>query len=375
MKKMASTDGSEVPNGASSKHKQAPNAMSAGDGPDSYIRNSSYQGGLGDVTRPIIKDIIATNLDVFSTNPNNTICIADFGCSTGGNSFPTMQVIAQAIKKKLESYSSTPEFFVFFNDTVVNDFNTLFGSLPLDRLYHAVGVPGDFHGRLLPRSSLHFVHSSCSLQWLTEVPRAVVDRDSAAWNGGRAWYTRETKEVYDAYVDQYSRDLNSFLEARAVEMVPGGLMALLVPGEPEFCNTETEYTVHTCYHILGSCIVDMARKGRLSEAKVDSFNFPFCFATLQQMNAIFESNQSFSIERMEILNNPGMHTISDPGTCAAGLRAVTGSLLTNHFGIELILDELFQLVTKKLEVLPSFGNTDNDKTIMVLAVLKRKMDC
>ncbi|KAL3631382.1 hypothetical protein CASFOL_024366 [Castilleja foliolosa] len=372
---MASTDHrSEIQKGAFSKHKQALNAMSAGDGPDSYIKNSSYQGGIGDVVRPIIKDIIATNLDV--TNPNTTICIADFGCSTGGNSFPTMQVITQAIKQKLESSSSssTPEFFVFLNDAVANDFNTLYGSLPLDRLYHAVGVPGDFHERLLPKSSLHFVHSSWSLHWLTEVPRAVADRDSAAWNGGRAWYTRETKEVYDAYLDQYSRDLNSFLEARAVEMVAGGLMALIVPGVPEFWNTLTEYTIHTGFDTLGSCLVDMAKKGRLSEAKVDSFNFPFYFSTLQQMNAILESNQSFSIEKMEILNNPGLHTFSDPRICAAGLRAVTERLLTNHFGSELNIDELFQLFMKKLEILPFFGNTENDKTIVILAVLKRKTD-
>ncbi|KAL3631381.1 hypothetical protein CASFOL_024365 [Castilleja foliolosa] len=373
---MASTDRSEIQKGVFSKHKQAPNAMSAGDGPDSYIRNSSYQVGRNrryckanhqrhnrHKSRRNFNQLEHPNLHCRFRLLDRRQLASYHASHRSGNQTKTRILViidSRILRVPQRRYS--------------NDFNTLFGSLPLDRLYHAVGVPGDFHGRLLPRSSLHFVHSSWSLHWLTEVPRAVADRDSPAWNGGRALYTRERKEVCDAYLDQYSRDLNSFLEARAVEMVAGGLMALIVPGEPEFLNPETEYTIHTHLDVLGSCLMDMAKKGIFSEAKVDSFNFPFYFTTLQQMNVILESSQSFSIETMEILNNPGMHTFSDPDTCAAGFRAITGSLLTNHFGRELIMDELFQLFTKKLTVLPFFENTDNDKTIVVLAVLKRKME-
>ncbi|GFQ06398.1 probable S-adenosylmethionine-dependent methyltransferase at5g38780 [Phtheirospermum japonicum] len=349
--------------------------MNAGDGPQSYIRNSSYQGGTVDVVKPIIQDIIATKLDVVLTNPNVPICIADFGCSTGGNSLPTMQTITQAIKQKLESSSSpTPEFFVFFNDIVANDFNTLFGSLPPDRPYHAVGVPGDFHGRLLPRSSLHFAHSSWSLHWLTQVPRAVTDRDSPAWNGCRVLYTNERKEVHDAYLDQYTRDIERFLGARAVEMVPGGLMALVVSGVAESWNPETEHSVLTNHDVLESCFIDMARMGALSEAKLETFNFPFYYATPQQMKDILESNQSFSIERLEILNNPGIHTILDPAARAAAAKVVSGRLVTDHFGSETITDELYELYAKKLAATPVFKNTDNDKSLVILAVLERKTD-
>ena len=31
------------------------------------------------------------------------------------------------------------------------------------------GTPGSFYGRLFPSNSLHFVHSSYSLQWLSQV--------------------------------------------------------------------------------------------------------------------------------------------------------------------------------------------------------------
>ncbi|KAL3654458.1 hypothetical protein CASFOL_004139 [Castilleja foliolosa] len=352
-------------------------AMNAGNGPDSYIRNSSYQGGIIDIVKPIIEHEIATNLDLLSTNSNHTICIADFGCSTGGNSFPVIQIITHAIKQKLESSSSSssssPEFYVFFNDVIANDFNTLFGSIKPNRVnYNAIGVPGDFHGRLLPKSSLHFAYSSWSLHWLTNVPRAVTDCDSPAWNGGRVFYSKARKEVCDAYFDQYSRELGAFLEARAVEMVAGGLMWITNLGISECWNPEKEYNVLTYHDILESCLMDMARKGTISEAKLNTFNFPFYYATPQQMKTILENNQSFTIERMEIINNnPGKRKLIDARARAAATKAVSGRLLTDHFG-KMITDELFELYAEKLAATPIFDSTDNDKDIVILVVLKRK---
>ncbi|KAK6134169.1 hypothetical protein DH2020_032119 [Rehmannia glutinosa] len=343
--------------GALLKHTVALNAMNDGDGPQSYFQNSSYQGGAVDITKPIIEEEIATKLDDVVQHLASTFYIADFGCSTGRNSFPAIQFITQAIKQKLKTSSpKIPEFQVLFNDA----------------LYRAAAVR-DFHGRLLPESSLHFGYSSWSLQWLTEVPKAVADRDSPAWNRGRVYCTRERKDVCDAYLNQFGNEVESFLEARAVEMVSGGLMAIIVPGEPEFWNPETEYTIPCEINLFGSCLMDMSKKGRFSESKVDSFNFPFYLPTPQQLKVILERSQSFSIERMEILNNPGKYTLPSVDARAVVYRAVLGRLLTDHFGSE-ILDELFELYTKKIAASPIFQNPDNVKTITVLAVLKRKMD-
>ncbi|KAL0430217.1 UNVERIFIED_CONTAM: Loganic acid O-methyltransferase [Sesamum radiatum] len=241
-------------------------AMNAGDGPRSYVQNSSYQRGVVDIAKPIIEDEIARKLDIKHPSPTspNGFWVADFGCSTGHNSFPAMQIITQAIYRKHASSglitSQIPEFFVFFNDVITNDFNTLFTSLPPRRHCTAIRVPGDFHSRLLPESSLHFAYSSWALQWLTQVPKEVVERDSPAWNNRAILYTRDRKEVCDAYLNQYVKDIEAFLEARAVEMVSGGLMALLVPAVPAFWNLETEYTIPSDLNLLGSCLLDMAEK-------------------------------------------------------------------------------------------------------------------
>ncbi|KAL8463482.1 hypothetical protein ACS0TY_034215 [Phlomoides rotata] len=342
--------------------------MNAGIGDHSYVQNSSYQRGALDFAIPIIEEEILTKFNIKQLVKNGAVFIADFGCSTGHNSFPAMHIITQAINRIHES----AEFLVFFNDLPTNDFTTLFNSLPPHRSYRAAGVPGDFHRRLLPESSLHFAYSSWSLHWLTQVPKAVADSSSPAWNRGAIHYNRN--EVGDAYLDQYSKDVGAFLEFRAVEMVGGGLMVLLVPGVPQFLDPQTEYTIHSdVNNLLGSCLMDMAKMGRLSEEKIDTFNIPAYFTTPQQLKVILEKNNSFSIERLEILKNTGMYSRPSVDSRAASYRAVHESLFADHFGGE-IIDELFALYKKKLAASPVFLNPDNDKTIMILAILKRIID-
>lgn len=149
---------------------------------------------------------------------------------------------------------------MFFNDQLMNDFNTLFHSLPPQRNFHAAGVPGPFHGRLFPKASLDFAYCSCALNWLSQVPKAVTDHLSPAWNKGKVHYTGAKQEVVEAYSNHYAHDIESFLEARAEELVAGGLMALLVPADPAFKTSKTSYTTPTEIDLLGSCLVHMAKK-------------------------------------------------------------------------------------------------------------------
>ncbi|XP_011069731.1 probable S-adenosylmethionine-dependent methyltransferase At5g37990 [Sesamum indicum] len=355
-------------------------AMNGGDGPHSYVQNSSYQRGVVDIAKPIIEEEISKNVDikVLSSASTNGFWVADFGCSTGHNSFPAMQIITEAIHQKHAASSGlitpkVPKFVVVFNDVITNDFNTLFSSLPPHRNYNAVGVPGDFHARLLPESSLLFAYSSWALHWLTEVPKVVGESGSRAWNKGEILYTKDRKDVCDAYLNQYAKDIEAFLDAREVEMMSGGLMTLLIPAVPAFWNPDTEYTYPSDVNLLGSCLMDMAKKGRFCEAKVDSFNLPYYFPTPEQLKPILERSHSFSLERLEILNNPGKHSLPSVKARAAFIRAVHEGLLADHFGSE-VIDELFDLYIQKLAASPVFQNPNNDKSIVILAVLKRKSD-
>ncbi|XP_019080290.1 loganic acid O-methyltransferase isoform X2 [Vitis vinifera] len=208
--------------------------MNSGDGPYSYAKYSSYQKAIVDAAKKMLVEAISDNLDI--NNPSfgssNTLRIADMGCSIGPNAFIAVQNIVEAVTLKYQSMQQKPqalEFHVFFNDHIANDFNALFRSLPPSRPYFAVGVPGSFHGRLFPKSSLHIVHSSYALHWLSKVPKEVMEINFLGLKNGRNYSTTD-EEVLEVFSSQYKRDMQSFLTARAQELVGGGLMVLLVTG-------------------------------------------------------------------------------------------------------------------------------------------------
>lgn len=155
------------------------------------------------------------------------------------------------------------QFQVFFNDHVSNDFNTLFASLPLNRQYFAAGVSRSFYDQLFPSSSIHFAHSSYSLQWLSKVPEELLDEHSPAWNKGRIHYTGASDEVVNAYAAQFVKDMGIFLNARAQEIVQGGMMVLIIPGIPDEVH-HSELPAGILFNFLGSSLADMVKEVSLN---------------------------------------------------------------------------------------------------------------
>ncbi|XP_020881828.1 probable S-adenosylmethionine-dependent methyltransferase At5g38780 [Arabidopsis lyrata subsp. lyrata] len=152
--------------------------MIGGEGPESYQKHSKYKGGLLEAAKEKINEAISMKLDIVFTS--NLVNIADFGCSTGPNTFRAVQTIIDAVEHKY--YLHETEFQVFFNDSSNNDFNTLFETLPPARKYFVTGVPGSFFGRVLPRRSLHVGVSSYSLHFVSKISKEIKDRDSHVWN-------------------------------------------------------------------------------------------------------------------------------------------------------------------------------------------------
>lgn len=113
-------------------------------------------------------------------NMPESIGIADLGCSSGPNTLIVVSEIIDIIDETSRNLGiSFPELKISLNDLPGNDFNDVFRSLPsfFDKVKeekgaencYIVGVPGSFYGRLFPKKSMHFVHSSSSLHWLSQV--------------------------------------------------------------------------------------------------------------------------------------------------------------------------------------------------------------
>ncbi|XP_059650747.1 loganic acid O-methyltransferase-like [Cornus florida] len=349
--------------------------MNGGDDSYSYTKNSNYQREASNVASEMINEAIAKNFDVKGlTSTSNTLRLADLGCSVGPNTFIAMQNVLQAMEKKYHSQglsTKMPEFQVFFSDHASNDFNTLFSSLPPERQYFAAGVPGSFYGRLFPKSSLHFVYSSCALEWLSKVPEDLLDRNSRAYNKGRIHYASASEEVFNAYTSQFEKDMGIFLDARAKETVVRGMMVLIIPGLEDDIHY-SQLLPGLTLDILGSCLVDMVNAGLLDQAEVDSFNLPMYFPSPKEMARLVDRNGCFSIERMEMMRPRSKTDVPlDPQTLVMHLRAGQEGVYTKHFGRE-IVDKMFERAFRKSAEFSPLLDLSSTMKSQLFLVLKRK---
>ena len=109
------------------------------------------------------------------------IIVGDLGCASGPNTLASVKEIIELIDSESRKMNyGLPYIQVFLNDLESNDFNSIFKSLPLfyDNLEKygrqsgscfIAAMPGSFYGRLFPDHSIHFIHSSFSLHWLSQV--------------------------------------------------------------------------------------------------------------------------------------------------------------------------------------------------------------
>lgn len=137
------------------------------------------------MTKSITDEAISTLYSNISEG--KIICIADLGCSSRSSAFLAVSQIIKTIdKERIKKGHKLLEFYVFLNDLPSNDFNTIFQMLPAfkenlrkqnmekDELFDlpncfVMGVAGSFYTRLFGSDSLHFVHSSYSLHWLSQI--------------------------------------------------------------------------------------------------------------------------------------------------------------------------------------------------------------
>ncbi|KAI7739401.1 hypothetical protein M8C21_010744, partial [Ambrosia artemisiifolia] len=340
------------------------------------------------MTQPIIEDAL-TNLYCDMNFPK-TLIMADLGCSSGPNTLLVASELIKSIHKirlKL-GHDESPEIQIYLNDLPHNDFNTIFllvsnfqknltelmvsnSSLPPCYFY---GVPGSFYTRLFLNKSLHFVHSSYSLMWLSKVP------EMENTNKGNIYIsTTSPPSVIRAYQEQFQRDFFMFLKCRAEEMVSGGRMVLTILGR----RNDNPCSKECCYHwdLLAETLNDMVVEGFIQEEKMDSFNIPQYTPSHKEVRNVVNKEGSFVIDCVEVTEvNWDACTNQDPnlseediqgvniGNC---MRAVAEPLLLSHFG-ESIMEEVFARYAYLIK--NRMSNKDN-KLVNVTVSMTRKGLC
>ncbi|CAN1805461.1 Salicylate carboxymethyltransferase, partial [Linum perenne] len=199
------------------------------------------------------------------------------------------------------------------------------------------GVPGSFYGRLFPEGSLHLVHSSYSLHWLSQ-NRGSISYGSSSPPG-----------VFNSYLGQFQKDFSTFLRCRALKLVSGGKMVLAFPGRR---NNELS---RCCYilELMSIALHQMASEGLIDMERLSSLNVPVYMASPMEVEAQVKKQGSFTIDCLQVkemswdpyqgeANLP--ETLKDSGfNVAKCMRAVLEPLLVRHLDLSMqIIEEAFR---------------------------------
>lgn len=363
--------------------------MNGGMGEKSYDNNSLFQRKGISMTKPITEAAVTALFSAADTDLCTSLAIADLGCSSGPNTlFAMSEIITFIIDLCKATNRELLEFQVFLNDLPGNDFNTIFSSL-LSRFQEKLsehlkgkygasatlscffnGVPGSFYGRLFAQESLHLIHSSYSLHWLSQVPRG------QEGNKGNIYIAKSSPpRVIRAYYEQFQRDFSMFLECRGQELVMGGRMVLTLLGRRSDDPSSKECC--SIWELLAIALNQMVSEGLIEEEKLDSFNIPHYTPSPKEVRVEVKKKGLFSIDRLEVFDvnwsefepDFDLKVVSEDGgdSLARCMRAVAEPLLVDHFGDE-IMDEVFNRYRAQLA---AHMSKENPAFVSVIISLKK----
>ncbi|EOA30802.1 hypothetical protein CARUB_v10013946mg [Capsella rubella] len=323
--------------------------MSGGDGANSYSANSRLQRRVLSMAKPVLvknTEEMMMNLD-FPTY----IKVAELGCSSGENSFLAISEIINTINVLCQRVDKNPpEIDCCLNDLPENDFNTTFKFVPFFNKEttnkapcFVYGAPGSFYSRLFSRNSLHFIHSSYALHFLSKVPEKLEN------NEGSVYITSSSPEsVYKAYLNQFQEDFTLFLRLRSEELVSNGRMVLNFIGRKSLNDPLHRDCCHF-WTLLSKSLRDLVLEGIVSESKLETFNMPFYDPNVHELKEVIRNEGSFEINELEAhgfdlghsnCNYNGIYEYEAGHNEANCIRAVSEPMLAAHFG-EDIIDTLF----------------------------------
>ncbi|GJW53803.1 benzoate carboxyl methyltransferase-like protein [Tanacetum coccineum] len=208
-------------------------------------------------------------------------------------------------------------------------------------------VPGFFYARLFPDQSMHFVHSSYSLQWLSQVPKGIGNNTSNI-------YIAKTSppNVIKAYAKQFYEDFTKFLLMRSKEIVRGGCMVLTIVGRSIVDPTSDDCC--SFWELLAQALLDLVKEVEeveggecfMRESDINSFNIPIYTPCKEELRSVIHNEGSFSLDNLNIFelnwdpNDKDYTSTYDLDELSQGhgintakmMRGITEPLLTSNFG-------------------------------------------
>lgn len=348
-----------------------------GNGECSYDRMSVVQATALSSQQPALSEAVTLMSLPSAPSP---LRIADFGSATGRNAFAYVDFLITRIREEYKARGiPMPEVQAFFNDLPKNDFNTMFELLPpvkemadeaakpgaLVREYFAAGVPGSFYGRLFPQNSLHFAICMHCLHWISQIPPEVTDPESELYNRGTCWIIGGKPAVARAFAEQSKADMRKFLQSRAVELSPGGILQCYLSGRTDLADPTNQTIPERRHRFLAgpdfeNVWEDLIAEDIITAETRDTFNLPCYVPHLEEVRESIEAVGGFQIVRLELLeqldlypDDARMSMLQDPAKCAkfysSWIRALVEPLMAVHMGAK-CTDEWFVRFERRIFV-------------------------
>ncbi|EOA17857.1 hypothetical protein CARUB_v10006262mg [Capsella rubella] len=352
-------------------------SMKGGDGEHSYANNSEVQGSLASNAKPVVVKNVKEM--IVKMDFPGCIKVADLGCCSGENTFLAMSEIVNTI---IETYQqkgqNPPEIDCCLNDLPDNDFNATFKLVPsfheklmktdVKAKCFVLGLPGSFYTRPFPSNSLHFVHSSYSLHWLSNVPDGLEENKKNVYLKSPC-----LPSLYESYLKQFKNDFSMFLRMRAEETMPNARMAVALMGRKTLHPLSED-----CFQgwsLVSDSLLDLASEGVVKESDVESFNLPFYNPDETELKEVIENQGSLEINNFETIlgfpfsNKTGHSSEVEDEDKASEIRSIIEPMLVAHFG-DAIIDQLFEKYT--YHACQRYDTLRNKRTVRFFVSLTRK---
>ncbi|KAJ3670846.1 hypothetical protein LUZ60_008272 [Juncus effusus] len=353
--------------------------MDGGSGINSYAANSKLQNKAITKMKPFVEAAFG---ELCRDLVPKKMVMADLGCSSGPNTFMVISEVIHIIRAACQTLGpKPPEMQFFLNDLPGNDFNNIFRLLEYfnneeslrdaNVPYYIAGLPGSFYGRLFPQQSVHFFHSSYSLNWISQVPEGLENKGSI--------YISKTSppQVVKLYQEQFRKDFSLFLALRFEELVSGGQAVLGFIGRK---NKDILCGELSCLHsLVAEALNSMVLEGLVEEEKLYSFNLPVYVPSMEEVETIVTEQGLFDTLQIKMFKSnwdPDDDSESDivrdniksGANFALCLRAVLEPMISSHFG-EFIIEDLFSRFA--INVANHLLKENTKLPILVLALKKK----
>ncbi|KAJ0097077.1 hypothetical protein Patl1_28975 [Pistacia atlantica] len=145
-------------------------------------------------------------------------------------------------------------------------------------------------------ATLHFVHSSYSVHWLSKVPENLEN------NKGNIYMAKSSPpSVHKAYLEQFQKDFSLFLSLRSEEIICGGRMLLTFIGR----SVADPWSKDCCYlwELLTKSILELVDEGLVEESELVHSICHFIHHMQRKLREIVENQGSFNLEKIKVFED------------------------------------------------------------------------